>query len=274
MNTPFPGMDPYLEHPVIWEGVHARLVVAIANQLQPLLDPRYVASVEERVFIEGPQLRIPDVWIERNTEQDSNGPRTAAPHGSGDVDTAVVVQIDELEVHQKRVEILDAYNNMKLVTLIELLSPTNKRPGPGRESYVAKQQQVLEGDCHLAEIDLLRDGQRVLSIPSWRLEEFRPFDYMVCVSRWPHRQRFEIYASQLQQRLPRIAVPLVAPDPDIKLDIQKTVEQVYVEGRYARRLRYDEPCQPPLDDELQQWADQRWRVYRQAIGISDAPNSP
>ena len=62
MNTPFPGMDPYLEHPAIWEGVHARLVVAIANQLQPRLDPRYVTSVEERVFIEGPQQRIPDVW--------------------------------------------------------------------------------------------------------------------------------------------------------------------------------------------------------------------
>jgi hypothetical protein len=51
MNFPFPGMDPYLEHPVLWEPVHARLVIALANQLQPRLDPRYVASIEERVFI-------------------------------------------------------------------------------------------------------------------------------------------------------------------------------------------------------------------------------
>jgi Protein of unknown function (DUF4058) len=60
MNCPFPGKDPYLEHPVLWEGVHARLMVAIANQLQPKLDPRHVASIEERVFIEGPQRRVPD----------------------------------------------------------------------------------------------------------------------------------------------------------------------------------------------------------------------
>jgi hypothetical protein len=64
MDYPFPGMDPYLEHAVLWEGVHARLIVAIANQLQPQIDPRYVASVEERVYIELPQRRIPDAWIQ------------------------------------------------------------------------------------------------------------------------------------------------------------------------------------------------------------------
>jgi len=231
MNTPFPGMDPYLEHPAIWEGVHARLVVSMANQLQPCLDPRYIATVEERVFIEGPQHRIPD-------------------------------EVQELEIHQKRIEILDAYNDMKLVTLIEVLSPTNKRSGPGKESYLAKQQEVLERDCHLVEIDLLRDGQRVLSIPQWRLEQLPPFDYVVCVSRWLRRTHFELYPRLLQQRLPRVAVPLAEPDSDVALDVQAALEQVHVEGRYARRLRYDEPCQPPLDDELQQWADECLRAFR------------
>ena len=63
MNVPFPGMDPYLEHPVLWESVHVRLITTLANQLQPRLDPRYVTSIEERVFIGG---RIPDVWIQRS----------------------------------------------------------------------------------------------------------------------------------------------------------------------------------------------------------------
>jgi len=26
MPSPFPGMDPYLEHPARWGGVHARLI--------------------------------------------------------------------------------------------------------------------------------------------------------------------------------------------------------------------------------------------------------
>src|SRR5439155_19351918 len=52
MKTPFLGMDPYLEHPTLWESVHARLIHCMANQLQPLLVPHYVASVEERVYVE------------------------------------------------------------------------------------------------------------------------------------------------------------------------------------------------------------------------------
>jgi hypothetical protein len=66
MDYPFPGMDPYLEHAVLWESVHARLIVAIANQLQPRLDPRHVVSIAERVFNEGPQRRIPNAWGSRS----------------------------------------------------------------------------------------------------------------------------------------------------------------------------------------------------------------
>src|SRR5271168_2242735 len=130
MNCPFPGMDPYLEHPVLWESVHARLMVAIANQLQPKLDPRYVASIEERVFIEGPQRRIPDVWIQK--VRDADGMTTLADTES---DTAVIVEVDDLEIHETRVEILDSYNELKLIALIEVVSPTNKAAGPGRVSY-------------------------------------------------------------------------------------------------------------------------------------------
>src|SRR5436309_10818987 len=121
MDMPFPGMDPYLEHPVIWEGVHARLIVTLANQLQPLLDPRYVASVEERVFVEGPQRRIPDVWVQK-----LGGNPGPQPVTGPEADTAVILEVEELEIHESRVEILDAYNGMKLVALIEVVSPTNK----------------------------------------------------------------------------------------------------------------------------------------------------
>ena len=41
MRTPFPGMDPYLEHPALWPDVHNRLIAAISDALTPLLAPRY-----------------------------------------------------------------------------------------------------------------------------------------------------------------------------------------------------------------------------------------
>src|ERR1700720_987925 len=121
MELPFPGMDPYLEHPVLWESFHARLIPAIANQLQPQLDPRYVTTVEERVFIEGPQRRIPDVWVQKRLNEPTRALMTES-----DTDTAVILEVEEIEVHQKRVEILDLYNGQKLVAVLEVISPTNK----------------------------------------------------------------------------------------------------------------------------------------------------
>ncbi|HLJ95804.1 MAG TPA: DUF4058 family protein [Gemmataceae bacterium] len=259
MQMPFPGMDPYLEHPVLWESVHHRLIISVANQLQPRLDPRYVASIEERVYIEGPQRRIPEVWIQK-----TRGAGSTLAVAESETDAAVVLEVDDLEVHETRVEILDVYNNMKLVAIIEVVSPTNKAAGPGRESYLKKQAETLARDCHLVEIDLLRRGQHVLSIPQWRAQALQPYNYLICVSRWPARSRFELYPCPLNQRLPRIRIPLTDSDPDAALDIQAALEQVYSEGRYMWRVRYEDPCEPPLPADTQQWANERWAAYRAA----------
>jgi hypothetical protein len=261
MKMPFPGMDPYLEHPVLWEGFHARLIPQLADQLQPCLDPRYVATVEERVFIEGPQRRIPDVWVQKVPGPAAPSLEAEAPSAT---DTAVILEVEEMEVRQKRIEILDVHNQEKLVAVIELVSPTNKARGPGRESYVSKQREILEGDCHLVEIDLLRQGGYVLAIPEWRLQELQPFHYLTCVNRWPKRRRFELYPRVLRQRLPSIKIPLVEPDADVSLDLQTAVEQVYEKARYGKRIRYDEPCVPPLGSEDQAWATAKWQEFKAA----------
>jgi hypothetical protein len=221
MIIPFPGMDPYLEHPVLWESVHARLIAITANQLQPNLDPRYIASIEERL-------------------------------------------LEDLDIHETRVEILDAYNAMKLVALIEVVNPTNKAAGPGRASYVAKQRETLARDCHLIEIDLLRGGRHVVSLQEWRVKPLKPFDSLCCVSRWPLRNRYELYPRRLRERLPHVSIPLSDDDPDVMLDLQAALEQVYVEGRYARRIRYDDPCDPALAAEDQAWATDRIAAFRAA----------
>jgi hypothetical protein len=259
MNSPFPGMDPYLEHLLVWRDVHSRLIVAIANHLQPKLDPRYIASIEERVFIEGPQRWIPDVWIQKIREE-----RGLAPFVENDSDTAVIVEVDDLEIRETRIEILDAYNEMKLVALIEVVSPTNKAAGPGRVSYKAKQRETLARECHLIEIDLLRHGRHVLSVPEWRVKPLQPFDSLCCINRWPVRNRFELYPRTLQERLPRLRIPLAGEDPDAILNVQATLEQVYTEGRYNRRVRYDQKCKPRLSPDDQNWAAEKIAAFRAA----------
>jgi Protein of unknown function (DUF4058) len=172
--------------------------------------------------------------------------------------------VEDLEIREGRVEILDSYNEMRLVALIEVVSPTNKAAGPGRVSYRAKQKGTLARDCHLVEIDLLRRDRHVLAIPEWRVEPFDPFDSLCCVSRWPFRNRFELYPRALRQRLPRLRIPLADDDPDATLDVQAALEQVYADGRFARRVRYDEKCQPMLKPEDQAWADERIAAFRAA----------
>src|SRR5437879_840560 len=118
---PFPGMDPYLEHPVLWPAVHKRMIVWLAHQLRPLIRPRYVASIEELVFIEGPnQLRSPDIWVQRASKR--GRVRTVSRRTAGG---PVVVDVPNLEVRQPFIEVLDRYQDLKIVTAIELVSPSN-----------------------------------------------------------------------------------------------------------------------------------------------------
>ena len=163
MNYPFPGMDPYLEHRILWPGVHNRLIVALANQIQPRILPRYLASIEQRVFVEGPDREvIPDIHVRRRP----GDPPPLSPSPS--VDSPVVLAVNDLEVHESYIQILDRHAQMRVVTVIEVVSPSNKQSRNGRRSYLAKQRETLDSDQHLVEIDLLRRGRHVLSVPSWR----------------------------------------------------------------------------------------------------------
>ncbi len=260
MSMIFPGMDPYLEHPQIWPGVHSRLVVYFADQLQPLLRPRYVAAVEERVFVEGPDRQIiPDVWL-RRTGQPERGPSVAV----ADADEPVLVQVPELEIHESYIEILDRHSGQSVVTVIEVVSPANKFPGPGRDSYLAKQREVRSSTAHLVEIDLLRTGRHVLAVPEWVARGRGPYEYLVCANRAGGlRDLFDLYPRRLRERLPRIRIPLAGDDPDVPLDIQAAMAQVYDAGAYSDRINYQSPCRPPLEAGDQAWADER---VKQGIG--------
>ena len=87
-------MDPYLEDARIGSGVPSRLLVYFADQLPPKLGSRYLANVEERVFVEGPNREvIPDVWIERPPQ----GRPEDAVVAVADADEAALVQAPSLE---------------------------------------------------------------------------------------------------------------------------------------------------------------------------------
>ena len=247
----FPGMDPYLENPEIWLGFHNRFVVYLADQLQPRLRPRYIASIEARVFIEGNAgYRIADVAVRPVSHHP--GPAVAVL----EPDAPVLVHASGPEIVESYIAILDRNTGLEVVTVIELLSPTNKYAGPGRDSYLAKQRETLASATHLVEIDLLRLGPHTLAVPESLSRGRGPYDYLVsvCRARAP-RTEFELYPRRLRDRLPRVALPLAAGDPDVTIDLQAVLAQTYEAGSYRLTLNYASPCVPPLFPADQDWAD-------------------
>ena len=162
------------------------------------------------------------------------------------------------DVHETYVAVLDRQSGQRVVTVIEALSPANKYAGPGRASYLAKQEELLRGPVHLVEIDLLRAGPHVLAVPEHAARLAAEYDYLVCVNRGAEpRDTFELYPRRLRERLPRLRIPLAGNDPDVVLDLQAVFEKAYEAGSYADRIHYDQPCVPSLRADDQAWADQR-----------------
>jgi len=258
MSMIFPGMDPYLEATELWPGVHASLVVHLRDHLQPLLRPRYIAAIEERVFVQGPDAReiVPDGYVRKHRPE-----RDDATVAVLEADTCVRVFVPEREVHETYLEILDLQAGQRVVTVLEVVSPTNKYTGPGRDSYLAKQREVRGSQAHLVEIDLLRSGPHVLAVPEWAARNQGPYYYLICVNRAEgRRENFELYPRSLRERLPKIRLPLAEGSPDVVPDLQGVLERTYEAGSYRDRLRYDRPCVPRLSPGDQAWADERIRA--------------
>ena len=112
------------------------------------------------------------------------------------------------------------------------------------------------------EIDLLRRGSPVVVAPPGELLTLPHFDYLACVSRAGSRSHVEVYAVTLRERLPRIAIPLREPDPDVVLDLPSIITHCYDNGAYAVRVDYDQPPPEPFRPDDAAWADELLRSAR------------
>ena len=239
MPSPFPGMDPYIERPQRWPDFHDSFIAMMRGALQPLLRPKYAASGQERVYVaEAERLVRPDVAIIPT----SRGALAKGAVATVEPDAPYLVAIEIEEIREPFLQIIDVTNDSRVVTAIEVLSPKNKRAGPGRESYLKKRQELWRIGANVIEIDLLRAGRSTVWHGETIAAELEPFHYVVVVSRRTPR-RHEVYSTTLRQRLPRIAVPLGANDPDVTLDLQLPFNRCWDEGPYPALLRYDGP--PP-----------------------------
>jgi hypothetical protein len=240
-------MNPYLENSELWSVVHNRLIVAIADDLVDHLSEKYRVEIEKRTYFSSDAgsllLGIPDVAVVTSRA-------TTSP-----VSTAMVIPIQPQkvtvpiseEVNERYLEIREVATGT-VVTVIELLSPKNKRSGEGRLAYERKRNQVLATATHLIEIDLLRGGSP-FPIVGQDLG-----DYRILVCRSDQRPVADLYAFHLRQPIPSILVPLLLREAEPVLDLQKLLNYVYERGRYHLAIDYTQMPQPPLSKEDAEWA--------------------
>jgi Protein of unknown function (DUF4058) len=251
MPSPFPGMDPYLEG-YMWADVHQGLASEFRKQLAPLVEPHYAVRLavtmhNDRVPAHELGIMYPDVEIVRPQPptdrliRETAGAVLIAP---APLSIPITMMI---QVRLVSVEVRDVANN-RLVTSIEIISPSNKRE-PGLSAYLAKRDELRIAEVHLLEIDLLRRGKRL-----WQEEQLPDSPYLATLIRARHIQA-EVWPMGLRERLPILPVPLRQPHADVPLNIQTALNTLYDEARYTLTLDYNQPPpEPALSEEDAAWA--------------------
>ncbi|MEL7144010.1 MAG: DUF4058 family protein [Cyanobacteria bacterium J06631_9] len=253
----FPGMDPYLESPELWPEVHSRLIVAIADTLNPQILPKYRASIEQRVYdLDSDDfllVGIPDVTVAqgKNPLQTPLSSTTSNPKAVAVVEKPseplpVIIPMP-VEVKERYLEI-KAVQTGDVVAVVEILSPANKRSGRGRNAYLEKRLDVLGSMSHLVEIDLLRSHQP-MPLSKGNVQSH----YRILVSRSEHRPRAELYAFNLNDEIPQFQIPLKAEDTEPVIALKALIDDIYSKAGYEVLIDYTQPSVPPLIGQELEW---------------------
>ncbi len=256
MKSPFPGMDPYLENLYGWRDFHHEIISAIREQLARQVTPHFMVRVEERVDIvefRGFDKRhiVPDTHI-------LSKPRTLRETAIGAITPPTFIEpyLRE-EIAEGFLEIRDA-ESREVVTVIEILSPTNKISDKGIEAFEHKRETVMQSNAHWIEIDLLRAGER------FNLVAGRS-DYVALLKRAHISKPYEVWFFNLRDKMPTIAVPLRPPFDDVPLDLQTAFDVTYERAYYADSIDYtQDPPEPALNEQDAEWVRERVRAWLDA----------
>jgi hypothetical protein len=259
MKSPFPGMDPYFEACGLWEGFHGHLIESIYRAIAPVLPRGYTVDTAVRSYVvlmesEGKKERLakPDVTITepapaKRPRKKRGGVVVAEP---GPTAESVPMQAFVAEEFEERfIEVYAEGEERILVTCVEILSPSNKRRRTkGWREYKRKRQAMLLGHANFIELDLLRGGHKMPMLTPWP-----DSPYTLLVSRADHAPYCRVWLGHYRHPLPAIPVPLLSPDPDLTLDLQPLINDIYALGRYDEQIDYARPLTPPLSAAETAW---------------------
>ena len=250
-TNPFPGMNPYLETRGLWPEVHNKIIAAIHRCLRGRLPFKYSVIMEERVAIgQNPAEEPPARYARPDTTISGSGVHQEPSDyelGAG----AVTVVLPETYTVREWFIRISEQSREDPVTVLEVLSPTNKNPGPGREQYLDKRKRILESATHFIEIDLVRVGR---PMPVEGYDGDAP--YRTLISRWQLRPSAELYPFGLRSSIPSFTVPLLDGDTEPEVPLGEIVKEIYSLDYYVNYMGYHDDPAGPLSDSDRKWLDQ------------------
>jgi len=218
-------MDPYLETEKIWPVFQHHLVACLYQTLLPGLVDRYRARVSQRKYT-AEQALFTSIIREDHEEE-------------------------FIEIRQR--------SDSRLITLVDIVSPTNKTTLSGRQAYLDKRREAKTTNANLVEIDLVMQGQAMLDysrdgLPDW--------DHAVTVTRATQPERYEIYTATLRKKLPKFRLPLAGDDRDTVVDLQSTFNRCFDQGNFAAQIDYLRDPQTKITDEDRRWINDMLRQQK------------
>jgi hypothetical protein len=199
-DGPLPGhMDLWAEHENFFHGLHEQMIGEMARELSTqLYEMGYNVGRERSLQIaEG---RIPDIHIQKKNSQPSIPAAhyeyaLAADEALADAGVPIEVpNLDALTIRDRKTG--------KLITVIEVVSPGNKREDNDIAFYQYRREQLyLLQQVNVVEIDITRSYKRLIhneytTTSAYHVAVFLPY------------KGVRIIAMPLYERFKRIAIPL------------------------------------------------------------------
>ena len=254
MASPFPGVDPFLEGQV-WREFHTHLITELQVYLSPRLRPRYIVRMEEDILIEDEPEPLPPPQPDISVGRGRGAGTAVLERADSAIEPPFSIPVYLPRPHRQRYLEVRVRSDERVITVIEILSPTNKGSlSSGRADYLRKRERLFSGPAHVVEIDLLRGGARLPMA-----EPLPSGDYYVIVSRAESRPMCDVWPSMLRHPLPAFPLPLAEGDQAAAVELQVVYNTAYDRVGYEHILRYDQGVVPPLSPDDTEWVNARLR---------------
>jgi hypothetical protein len=206
----------------------------------------------------------PDVAIRAVSRRPHTSTAGIASQEASEVQTIEVrVPIEEIKIEETYLTVKELPGR-KLVTVIEALSPTNKKAKRPRREYLKKRRDLIRSRVNFIEIDLLRGGT-----PMPLVDPLPSNDYRILISRARPVRREIAHLFNWRTPIPAIQIPLLPEETEPVVDLNSILHSLMDRAGYEIVIDYRRPPRPRL-----RRADAAWAETIIARAINESAESP